>query len=113
MPGISIQTTHRIIPMVYAYSTPEIARHDGHLLAVARVAPDRQIDRALILRKAARYQRVIDAIHRVVLKLGGKGQVRIVILRNGEKPACVLVDAVHDAGAKHPVNPGKLVSAMI
>ena len=31
MPGISIQTTHRIIPMVYAYSTPEIARHDGHL----------------------------------------------------------------------------------
>ena len=31
MPGISIQTTHRVIPMVYAYSTPEIARHDGHL----------------------------------------------------------------------------------
>ena len=31
MPGISISTTHRIIPMVYAYSTPEIARHDGHL----------------------------------------------------------------------------------
>ena len=31
MSGISINTTHRIIPMVYAYSTPEIARHDGHL----------------------------------------------------------------------------------
>ena len=31
MPGISIQTTKRVIPMVYAYSTPEIARHDGHL----------------------------------------------------------------------------------
>ena len=31
MPAISIQTTTRVIPMVYAYSTPEIARHDGHL----------------------------------------------------------------------------------
>ena len=31
MPAISIQTTQRVIPMVYAYSTPEIARHDGHL----------------------------------------------------------------------------------
>ena len=31
MPGISIQTTARVIPMVYAYSTPEIARHNGHL----------------------------------------------------------------------------------
>ena len=31
MSTISIQTTQRVIPMVYAYSTPEIARHDGHL----------------------------------------------------------------------------------
>ena len=31
MPAISIQTTQRVIPMVYAYSTPEIKRHDGHL----------------------------------------------------------------------------------
>ena len=29
MAGICIRTTERIIPMVYAYSTPEIARHDG------------------------------------------------------------------------------------
>ena len=29
MPSISISTTHRVIPMLYAYSTPEIARHDG------------------------------------------------------------------------------------
>lgn len=29
MPQISIQTTHRVIPMIYAYTTPEIARHDG------------------------------------------------------------------------------------
>ena len=29
MQKISIQTTHRVIPMIYAYTTPEIARHDG------------------------------------------------------------------------------------
>ena len=29
MPTISIQTTQRVIPMIYAYTTPEIARHDG------------------------------------------------------------------------------------
>lgn len=29
MPSISIQTTQRVIPMIYAYTTPEIARHDG------------------------------------------------------------------------------------
>ena len=29
MSGISIQTTARVIPMVYAYSTPEIDRHNG------------------------------------------------------------------------------------
>ena len=29
MPKISIQTTQRVIPMIYAYTTPEIARHDG------------------------------------------------------------------------------------
>ena len=31
MGGISLQTTKRIIPMIYAYSTPEIKRHDGWL----------------------------------------------------------------------------------
>ena len=29
MPKISIQTTQRVIPMIYAYTTPEITRHDG------------------------------------------------------------------------------------
>lgn len=29
MPRISMQTTHRVIPMIYAYTTPEIVRHDG------------------------------------------------------------------------------------
>lgn len=29
MPAISIQTTAKVIPMMYAYSTPEIPRHDG------------------------------------------------------------------------------------
>ncbi len=31
MPKISIQTTQRVIPMIYAYTTPEIKRHDGWL----------------------------------------------------------------------------------
>lgn len=31
MPDISICSSERVIPMIYAYSTPEIARHDGHL----------------------------------------------------------------------------------
>ena len=31
MSGISLKTTQRIIPMIYAYSTPEIKRHDGWL----------------------------------------------------------------------------------
>jgi superfamily II DNA or RNA helicase len=31
MGGISLKTTQRIIPMIYAYSTPEIKRHDGWL----------------------------------------------------------------------------------
>ena len=29
MQKISIQTSQRVIPMIYAYTTPEIARHDG------------------------------------------------------------------------------------
>ena len=29
MAKISINTTQKVIPMIYAYSTPEIARHDG------------------------------------------------------------------------------------
>ena len=29
MPKISIQTTQRVVPMIYAYTTPEIKRHDG------------------------------------------------------------------------------------
>lgn len=29
MGKISINTTQKVIPMIYAYSTPEIARHDG------------------------------------------------------------------------------------
>ena len=29
MAKISINTAQKVIPMIYAYSTPEIARHDG------------------------------------------------------------------------------------
>lgn len=29
MPRISIKTTQHVVPMIYAYTTPEIARHDG------------------------------------------------------------------------------------
>lgn len=29
MPKISINTTKKVVPMIYAYSTPEIARHNG------------------------------------------------------------------------------------
>ena len=29
MNNISINTAKRIIPMIYAYTTPEIKRHDG------------------------------------------------------------------------------------
>ena len=31
MPHISIQTTRLVIHMIYAYTTPEITRHDGWL----------------------------------------------------------------------------------
>ena len=29
MKAISINTTKQVVPMIYAYTTPEIARHDG------------------------------------------------------------------------------------
>ena len=29
MAKISIKTTQKVVPMIYAYSTPEIARHNG------------------------------------------------------------------------------------
>lgn len=29
MPKITLQTTKKVVPMIYAYTTPEIARHDG------------------------------------------------------------------------------------
>ena len=29
MPKINVKTTKRVVPMIYAYTTPEIARHNG------------------------------------------------------------------------------------
>ena len=45
MPRISIKTAQHVVPMIYAYSTPEIARHDGWLkIGYTEQGVDKRID---------------------------------------------------------------------
>ena len=66
----------------------------------ARVAPDRRVDRAA-RRRVALHQREVDAAHAAIGELLHEVGLRLDRLGDHQQAARVLVQAVHDAGARH------------
>src|SRR6185369_12004876 len=90
--------------------------HDRHLGAARLVAADRRLDRAMRTRRGAPDKREIAALERplaaMISELLGEGAMGLVGLGNDEKAARVLVEAMHDARARHAANAREARAAM-
>ena len=73
---------------------------DRHRRALGRMAADRRVDR-VAAREVARGEREVLARHRARLQLAHEVGVRRQRLRDDQEAARVLVEPMHDAGARH------------
>ena len=80
--------------------------HHGHFQAVDGVAADVGEHGAFLLLRAALDHGQVDFAGVSLGKLGGEGEVGLVILCHHDAAAGVLVQAVHDAGALHTADAG-------
>ena len=94
---------------------PRSSRDDRHLLALARVAADRRVDRARARvgppQTRARYSRSSDP-SAVVGEQGGEALVGGVGLGDDQQAGGVLVEPVDDAGPPDPADPRQAGAAM-
>ena len=76
-----------------------------HLGAARGMAADRRVDGAVRARRCAPDQRKIGALERafaaMIGELGGERAMRLVGFGDDEDAAGILVEAMHDAGARH------------
>ena len=76
------------------------AADNGHLRALHRMASDRRIDDTIACNAAMR-QRQVVALHRARLQLAHEVGLRFEGLGDDEQATGVLVEPVHDAGARY------------
>ena len=79
--------------------------HDGHLGAARLVAADRRVDGAVRPRRRAPHEREIAALELALAAMIGEllrqRAMGLVGLGDDEEAARVLVEAMHDARARH------------
>ena len=80
--------------------------HNGHFQAVDRVTANIGEDGSFGLFRAALHHSQIDFARVALGKLGGEGEVGLVVLGHYNAAAGVLIQAVDDAGALHATNAG-------
>ena len=76
-------------------------RH-GHACPLPRMPSDRRIDRAAVFDEAAR-QRIVMTLDRARLQLAHQIGLRFGRASHDHQPAGVLVEAMDDTGARHPI----------
>ena len=84
----------------------------GHALAIARMAPDRPLDRAGRGRRPAPDDRRVAALDPMDAELGREPHVGAVVLGDHHEPARVLVEAMDDARPQHPADARQAAGAM-
>ena len=84
-----------------------------HALAMRGMPGNRRADFAAVARQLAAEDRVVDLLHLAGGELGGKRQVRFVILRHDQAAAGFLVQAMDDAGAGDAADAAQLARAMV
>src|SRR5258708_33856554 len=71
---------------------------DCHLLAMARVTPNRRVDTSLVKRQTAYYKGKIALDHFMPLHLFCERRQRAGVFRYYNQPGCVFIQAMDDTG---------------
>ena len=94
------------------FGAPPLARrHNRHLQAIFRIAPDLRYDSSALLFQCSFQKREIFAAAGLFLDLFGKRKVRTIVFGDDQKSGSILIDAVHDAGAYLPVDSAQRIQA--
>lgn len=88
-------------------------RDNGDFLAILRRSGERGVDGAVARPWNARDHRLITPFDAMAGKLRGETFVCTVGLRHDQQSGRVLVDAVHNPGARNPANPRKPPCAVV
>ena len=87
--------------------------YNSHFLAIGGVTADRRVDSAMVGLHMPIYNRLIFSRESVPFDLFGEGKMCKIILCNDQKSACILIDAVNNAGANDAVDAGQRTLAVI
>src|SRR5699024_723369 len=86
--------------------------HDRHLLTFSRIASDRRFDRAFVMRNHAVDERRVLSRYTFIDELFDKIPVGDIMLRDHQKSARILIDAVDDARTQFAVDAGQFIQLM-
>src|SRR6185437_4302403 len=99
-----------------SHSLTSLAWENRHLGPARRVAADRRVDDPSRSRRGAPDKREIAALERagatMVGELLGESAMRLIGLGDDHQPARILVEAMHDAGPRHPADAREALAAM-
>ena len=83
-----------------------------HFFAVLAAAPYGRVNVALVRNIASVYHSLIYSVQAVLFNLRSQINMGKIVLCHKQKPACILVNAVHNARAQHSVYAGKTALAV-
>src|SRR5258706_5364852 len=89
-----------------------LAAQHGHAFAIERIAPEIALDDAGASARAAPDDSVVDALDGMRGELLGEASHRVLVLGDDQEAAGVLVQPVHDAGARDAADAGERGAAM-
>ena len=108
-PHLSHGLAHALREIVF---TRTALFQDRHALSVAGMAADGRVNDGVLERHAPPQQRMVLADGGPVMDLLGEPLMREVVFSDNQKPRCIFVQAMHDAGPDRAAQGGKMGTGM-